>query len=325
MSSSLLAVFIEPEIVSDNLRIILLLCKLIVLNLLVVPFWIISKKQIFVELNQKHQAMFNLGTYLLKEENETNPFFNFFLNKNNFSIRIQSKPLNITEFNPMKKCLNFASDITFFEKSKIKKELLKNNEDEVGKKEADTKIQELLHPFVIKEYQEKSIFKYVFMVNMFFESDSILYRSFIPREGFLLYGLIDNFNSAIKKEADYKLMKEYVLPGLLSVYSYVLFAQDDFFSSSKCLIIENILFILLGTIFVSFRKYTQKILEKFTNDLNGKIIHKANQFVYKFNSSILIFGLTKYGSSFDKSLLNKKISIILNNENDSCYDCGFEN
>ena len=37
---------------------------------------------------------------------------------------------------------------------------------------------------------------------MFFESDSILYRSFIPREGFLLYGLIDNFNSAIKKEAD---------------------------------------------------------------------------------------------------------------------------
>lgn len=295
--TAITAAILSPEIISNKFKIFIFLSKIVILNLTMVIFWRISKETLIKELNKNHLTMYNLGKFLLKEENGKNPYFNFYLNKDNLSIRIKSKP----KFkNTLNNCLLLRPI-----KEEENKSLIKNKKEE----------KEKIIPYHLKENSETNIINYVVNVNMIYDSESLLYKSFIPPESNILFESISLFNETQMRKGLLKLFQEFVIPGFVANYLYMTMAEDDIISTTKSSIIQFIIMLMLAAIANRFHYKIKENLDWFINNLNEKNISETKQYIYKSNASLIIFGLTQKGANLEEEVLKKKIESIIYSRN----------
>ena len=61
------------------------------INLIIIPFWIFSHFYFFKDSEIIQNVMYNLGSFILQNDSETNNFFEYNLQKDNFSICVKKK------------------------------------------------------------------------------------------------------------------------------------------------------------------------------------------------------------------------------------------
>lgn len=91
MSSGICAIIINKDMINEDIKMKMFLIKMFLINLIIIPFWIFSHFYFFKDSEIIQNVMYNLGSFILQNDSETNNFFQYNLQKDNFSICVTKK------------------------------------------------------------------------------------------------------------------------------------------------------------------------------------------------------------------------------------------